>query len=282
MKTSSKFLILPFLFLSFSLFAQEDIPTTGIEEERPLPPMQAYFEGCGNATEPALQERCTQKKITQYIYRQLIIPQKMMYGGGKREIEYSYVIKEDGTLGEIEVGGNLGFDAGPGIAEILAEMPVLELPDPQQNSIIASEEIKEIFKIYLSENYIKKRREEVIKPVDKIFQVVEDMPRFSGCEELLDMQERKICAQKKMLEFVHENVQYPQKARDNKVEGMVVIKFVVAKDGAIVDPEILRNIGSGCGEEALRVVKMMPNWIPGKQRGEPVNVYISFPVGFKL
>lgn len=122
--------------------------------------------------------------------------------------------------------------------------------------------------------------------VEEIFKVVEQMPRFPGCEDLGSDQEKKQCAQKKLLEYIYANIKYPPIARENGVEGMVVVKFVVDKDGSISDPDVVRDIGAGCGEEALRVVRSMNKnnikWIPGKQRGRPVRVQFNLPVKFQL
>lgn len=117
---------------------------------------------------------------------------------------------------------------------------------------------------------------------DEIFKVVEDNPAFPGCEGISDKAEKKRCADEKMLQFIYSNIKYPAIARENGVEGMAVIKFVVEKDGSITSPEIARDIGAGCGAEALRVVQMMPKWEPGKQRGRAVRVQFNLPVKFKL
>ena len=122
---------------------------------------------------------------------------------------------------------------------------------------------------------------------DSIFKAVEIMPRFSGCENISGTdQEKKICADKKMLEFIYENITYPALARKNGIEGTVVIQFVIDKIGKILNPKIVRNIGAGTGEEALRVVRLMNkmdnNWIPGKQRGKLVNVQFNLPIKFRL
>jgi protein TonB len=104
---------------------------------------------------------------------------------------------------------------------------------------------------------------------EEVFKVVEQKPEFPDGEAA-------------MLKFIYDNIKYPSIARENGVEGMVVVSFVVEKDGSISDARIARDIGAGCGQEAVRVVNMMPKWNPGKQRGRPVRVQFNLPVKFKL
>jgi protein TonB len=123
--------------------------------------------------------------------------------------------------------------------------------------------------------------------VEEIFKIVEQMPRFPGCESIGgDNSARAECANKKLMEFIYSNIQYPAIARENNVEGTVVIQFVVDTDGSITDAKIVRDIGAQCGEEALRIVELMNHmpekWTPGKQRGRAVKVLYMLPVKFKL
>lgn len=122
---------------------------------------------------------------------------------------------------------------------------------------------------------------------EKVFKIAEQMPLFPGCDATDEYSEAlRNCANQKMLEFIYTNVKYPEAARKQGIEGTVVVRFLVEKDGTISDAEILRNVGGGTGEEALRVVNMMSEqnikWIPGKQDGEKVNVNFNLPVKFKL
>jgi protein TonB len=122
---------------------------------------------------------------------------------------------------------------------------------------------------------------------EEIFMIVEQSPRFPGCEDMDGSKEEKeACAQKKMLEYIYGNLKYPAIARENGIEGQVVIQFVVDKDGSINDINLVRNLEGGCGEAALKVVKGMNNlpqkWTPGKQRGRAVKVKYTLPVKFKL
>ena len=104
---------------------------------------------------------------------------------------------------------------------------------------------------------------------DEIFQVVEEMPVFPGGET-------------KLLEYISNNIQYPQVARETGIQGRVFIGFVVEPDGSISNVKLLRGIGGGCDEEAIRVVKSMPKWKPGKQHGKVVRVSYLIPISFKL
>lgn len=120
-----------------------------------------------------------------------------------------------------------------------------------------------------------------------IYQAVELMPRFPGCEQLdTTLEARQQCASQQLLGFIYNNVRYPQQAIQGNIEGTVVLTFVVEKDGTISSPKVLKDIGGGCGEEALRVIGLMnPNnirWIPGRNKGQAVRTQFNLPVRFKL
>lgn len=103
----------------------------------------------------------------------------------------------------------------------------------------------------------------------EIFTVVETSPSFPGGDEA-------------RIRFLTNNIRYPEKAREASVQGTVYITFVVERDGSVSDVRVLRGIGAGCDEEAVRVIKMMPEWSPGKQRGKPVRVQFNMPIKFSL
>ncbi|TVQ42700.1 MAG: energy transducer TonB [Saprospirales bacterium] len=121
----------------------------------------------------------------------------------------------------------------------------------------------------------------------EIFDFVEHMPRFPGCEQKgLSSEELQLCSDRQLLEFIARHIRFSALARENRIEGVAVISFVVNRDGRIEDPEIIRDPGGGLGQQALRVVKMMnemdENWIPGQQAGRKVNVRFNLPVRFTL
>jgi protein TonB len=126
----------------------------------------------------------------------------------------------------------------------------------------------------------------VKEEIDGIMLFVEEMPMFPGCDGLGNYEERKSCSDKKMLEFIYNNVKYPSLARENGVEGTVVISFVIEKNGTISNIKILREVGAGCSEAATSVVEKMQSlpqkWIAGKQGNEKVRVQFNLPIKFKL
>jgi protein TonB len=140
--------------------------------------------------------------------------------------------------------------------EEIAEELVIEDLDIDENSqveMVVSEYVEAI--------------EEVVE--EEIFTIVEKMPEFPGGIEAL-------------FSYLGKNIEYPDLAKDAKIEGKVYITFVVNSNGGIDNVMVLRGIGGGCDEEAVRVVKSMPTWIPGKQRGKAVKVQYNLPINFIL
>ena len=122
----------------------------------------------------------------------------------------------------------------------------------------------------------------VLEDVEAPVIIAENMPRFPGCEDLgLSKEERRTCSEKKLLEYIYAHIEYPQIALQNGISGMVVVQFVVEKDGSITEAEVLKDIGGSCGREVLRVVDSMPTWIPGSQQGRKVRVMFRLPVRFE-
>ncbi len=119
--------------------------------------------------------------------------------------------------------------------------------------------------------------EEYIPPEDddeeiveaEIFTVVEAMPEFPG-------------GMAKLMGYLGNNIKYPPLAKESGIQGRVFINFVVEPNGSISNVKVLRGIGGGCDEEAIRVVNSMPKWKPGMQRGKPVRVSYNLPVKFTL
>jgi len=119
------------------------------------------------------------------------------------------------------------------------------------------------------EEYVPVVDEEEEIEEEKIFLVVEEMPSFPGGDQ-------------EMYRFIGKNIEYPRMAKESGISGRVFVTFVVEKDGRVTDVAILRGIGGGCDEEAIRVIKSMPKWNAGMQRGKPVRVQFRMPIKFTL
>jgi protein TonB len=150
-------------------------------------------------------------------------------------------------------------------------------PPPQQIVEIVEddEEIEEELEIESTEVTedtqveIMEMPEEEVEEEPEVFLIVEDPPSFPGGEA-------------KMFEYLGKNLKYPPMAKDAGIQGIVYVTFVVLEDGDVTDVKVLRGIGGGCDEEAIRVVKNMPKWKPGKQRGKAVRVQFNLPIRFTL
>ena len=121
---------------------------------------------------------------------------------------------------------------------------------------------------------------------EEIFQIVEQMPRFPGCEGKKNKAEKEQCATQKMYEYIYDKLSYPTIAQENGIEGKVTLRFAINKKGKVSKVKILRDIGGGCGDAAKKVIESMNNmpehWVPGRQGGRPVSVWYTLPVVFKL
>ena len=107
------------------------------------------------------------------------------------------------------------------------------------------------------------------KKNDMVFDVVEVMPQFPG-------------GQIAMLKYLMKNIKYPEQAVKEGIQGRVTVRFIVEKDGSISDVKPVLSVHPLLNKEAVRVVKSMPKWTPGKQNGKPVRVRFNLPVMFKL
>ena len=108
----------------------------------------------------------------------------------------------------------------------------------------------------------------VVEP-PKVFTIVEQMPEFPGGEG-------------ELFKFIQQNISYPAMERDNDIQGRVIVGFVVNEDGSVSDVAVKKGVSNGLDKEAIRVVKLLPKFKPGKQQGKSVKVAYVLPIMFKL
>jgi protein TonB len=150
------------------------------------------------------------------------------------------------------------------------EQPIIqEIPD----EVEIEEKIEVNFDVDVKEKTVIKEvviaAAPVEEKVDAIFDVVETQPEPPGGMSAWN-------------QYLSKNLKYPTQARRMGIEGSVIVVFVVNTDGSIQDVDVLRGIGGGCDEEAVKVVSNAPKWTPGKQRGRPVRTRMRLPIRFKL
>jgi len=149
--------------------------------------------------------------------------------------------------------------------------------DMKTQDELANSNFKISFKNVIGDNYIagqdtldlNTNRMIAEDDIGPVFKGAEQQPVFPGGEE-------------ELVKFLGENIKYPVSAREQGIEGIVYVSFVVSKAGKIVNVKLLRGIIESCDDEAQRVIKMMPDWLPGKQNGVPVSVEYNLPISFQL
>ncbi len=139
-------------------------------------------------------------------------------------------------------------------------------PNIEEDIMIATED--QIDWVDLDSTYIDIIEKEP-EDEDPVYMVVEESPEFPGGYEAY-------------LQYLKYNIRYPAICRENNIQGRVIVSFVVNKDGAIVEPEVVIGVNPSLDKEALRVISEMPKWKPGTQRGKPVRVKYSCPINFRL
>ena len=172
----------------------------------------------------------------------------------------------------------------PQLATQLMTELLLTATPKEDNEIKANEEIQKdnsVMSTFTQAgsddiNLIKEHKEEVVqekpreeKKKEEVFTHVEQMPKFPGGDA-------------ELYKFISNNLNYPAMAIENNVQGRVVVQFVVTKDGSIGNVKVVRSVDRDLDNEAIRVCKKLPKFIPGKQNGQPVNVWYTLPVTFKL
>ncbi len=121
----------------------------------------------------------------------------------------------------------------------------------------------------LKEEVVVEKKTPVEEKKEEIFKSVEQMPTFSGGDAAL-------------MKYLSSHINYPAMAQENGVQGRVVVQFVVTKTGKVGEVKVVRSVDKDLDREAVRVCKSLPNFVPGRQNGQPVNVWYTLPVTFKL
>ena len=264
------------------------------------------FPGCENLSSMDEKKKCADEKMLQFLYQNIRYPLQAKNENIQGRAVITFVIEKDGRITDAEIvrdlGGGCGVEALR-VINLMNSMPENWIPGKQSGKSVAVQyNIPIAFKLSgnspanlppsansFDQNVSPAATSQLIlksKTGEDIYKVVEEAPRFPGCENLNTIDEKKKCADEKMLQFLYQNIKYPDQAKKDSIQGRAVISFVIEKDGRITDAEIIRDLGGGCGAEALRVINLMNSmsekWIPGKQGGKSVAVQYNIPIAFRL
>ena len=215
-----------------------------------------------------------EEAMMKYVAENIKYPQAAKDKNISGRVFVSFVIEKDGSVSNVKVVRGIGGGCDEEAARVIKEMPKWK-PGMQKGKPVRVNYMMPIFfKLDDGQPAKSVKKEKANNPdmtPDKngVYQIVEEMPKFPGGEDAL-------------MDYVSKNVVYPKEAQEKGISGRVFVGFIVEKDGSVSDVKVLRGIGGGCDEEAVRVISGLPKWKPGKQEGKPVRVSYQMPINFKL
>ena len=257
------------------------------------------FPGCEDMAGPdAERQKCSEKQMVKFIHKYIQYPEKAQKNGVEGKVLVQFSITPCGKVNKLQIVKDIGWGCGAEVIRILNLMNELGVRWTPGSSRIPINGIKFILPVrfeLLEEQVLESKKKSHKRPNPpvkkkqkrKVVKVVEQMPRFPGCEHLAGTEaEKKKCADKKMFTFIYKNLQYPAEAIEQKIEGQVVVQFVVEPNGYVSSPEIIKDIGGGCGAEAVRLILLMNKkriqWTPSSSRGPAVSFQLLVPITFEL
>ncbi|MEQ8705571.1 MAG: TonB family protein [Phaeodactylibacter sp.] len=235
---------------------------------------QPVFKGCETLALEAAQQKCTTEKLMAFIQQKLKYPEAAKAAGQEGMAVVEFTVSKSGAVEDIKVLKSAGEALDQAAVAVVRQLPDwIPATDESGQPVAAKMTLPFKFKLPAADGG------------DEVFKVVEEMPRFPGCEDIDKADERQACANQELMLYIYENLVYPKAAKEAGVEGMPVLKLVIGKDGAITDFSITRSANEALDAEVLRVAQQMQQeitWVPGVQRGRKVNVALQLPIRFKL
>ncbi|MCB0547302.1 MAG: TonB family protein [Phaeodactylibacter sp.] len=238
------------------------------------------FAGCEAMETEKAQEECTKQKLVEFMSSKLKYPEEAKAANAEGLVVVQFTVAKDGSVQDAKVVKSVGHGCDEAALAVVNAMPdwTPAMKDGQPVSMQMS--LPFSFKLPSGQAQVGQENEEV-------FKVVEEMPRFPGCEEEgLSGQELVQCSNMKLITYIANNLKYPRDAKDAGVEGVAIVSFIVDKEGWVKDFKVVRPLHESIDAEVIRVVREMnemnERWIPGRQKGKVVNVQFNLPVKFRL
>lgn len=267
------------LSLIFSALASYSTAQTTLDEAVRRADISPAWPGCD-----AKLSDCTKSRMADFIAANLQIPPDAKAQGAGGVVMMEFVIEKNGNIGEVKPLHDPGLGLGTEATRVINLMKTKKIKwtpaETDGKKVSFRYTVPVSFNLNMPAGDKTKPATSAPDHSKQVFDIVEVMPLYAGCEAAVN--DSIDCTFLKVVNHIKSNLKYPEEALKNKVQGQVVVEFVIDANGAVIDPVIKQGIGSGCDEEALRVVSMMPAWIPGKQDGQNVKVKFKLPVVFQI
>ena len=273
----------PIMVLALALFSFKTGP------ELPAATMSAHvhpagevdqmplFPGCKDAAD---EQACSNKRMIEYIVKNMKYPDEARKAGIEGKVIVSFTVESDGSIVGVDAVKGIGYgcdEEAVRVVKSMNEMDARWTPGMKDGKAVAVE---------LTLPFTFALPKEKAANDGQVYKTVDEMPRFPGCEYVEIEDQRDMCAQKKMLEYIFKQMKYPADARDKSVQGRVVVQFIIEPNGLVSSVKVLKPLYPSCDAEVIRVIETMntmdQKWIPGKQDGNAVRVSYTMPVQFKL
>ena len=249
-------------------------PIAQVEEIYKVVEQMPMWKGCET-------KECSDNALIKYLYEKLKYPEIAKTNGVEGRVYVQFVIDQNGSIYNSKIVRDIGSGCGEAALEVVKSMNNAGVS--WQSGLQRGKKVKVLYTLPIIFELDKKRKNNIDpstsinKVTDHIYKVVDHMPLWDG-------NTTKHSSDSALIKYVYDNIKYPELARKNKIEGRVYVQFVIGIDGKVRNSKIVRNIGDGCGEEVLRMVKTMneggPFWEPGILDGQKVNVLYTLPVSF--
>jgi TonB family protein len=260
-------------FVPSAMAMRDTVPLDGNEVFKVVEEMPR-FPGCEEMADKNERNKCSQQKLLEFLFANVKFPKDAAEKGFEGLVVVKFVVEKDGSIHDADILKGVEGGCGEEVLRVVYTMPKW-IPGKKDGKSVRTE-FKLPVRFALEDTPTKTEESKPLTLND-----LDETPVMLGCENLTG-EERQNCSNGKLMQAIFANVKYPAEARKNGVEGTVYAKFIIEKDGSITKPEIVRSVGSGCDEEVLRVIGLMPKWSPGKKDGQPVPVSYTLPVKFKL
>jgi len=231
---------------------KEDIDASVQNDEQSLPVDKTIF----TVVEEMPEFPGGRDELIKYLSTSVKYPEEAKEKGIQGRVFLNFIVEKDGSIDSVKLLRGIGSGCDEEAIRVISSMPNWSPGMQRDKAVRVSYNIPIKFTL---DN----------KVADSVFTVVEVMPEFPG-------------GRNKLFTYLGANIKYPEAAKKAGVQGRVFVSFVVETDGSVSEAKILRGIGTGCDEEALRVVNSMPKWSPGLHHGKPVRVQYNLPIKYAL